>query len=228
MGHRGAAGLELENTEASLRRAIALGVDNIEIDVRKTKDNQLVLCHDDDLSRVANEPTKIKDTPLKQLQVIRLNNGSRLLSLSQALTIIGSTPVMIELKDEVTARILQNVLHDFPKANISIASFKLRELAVLKDLGVPFLLYGLEQTKPFDALHLARIFELDGVGLNFWLLNPLTYVRARLLGLDLYVYTVNHRYNAWFIRLFYPGVTICTDYPDRFVRPKRRLGGRSK
>jgi len=217
MGHRGAAGLELENTEAALRRSIALGVDSIEIDIRKTKDNQLVLCHDDDLNRVADNPIKIGSTTLKVLQTIKLNDGSHLLSLPEALSIIGTTPVMIELKDGGLARRLLDVLRDFPKAQVSIASFKLSELAMLRELKTALPLYGLEQTRPFDILHLARVFELDGVGLNFWLLNPVTYVRARWIHVDLYVYTVNNRFIGWFINLFYPGVTICTDFPNRFV-----------
>ncbi|MGZ6005431.1 MAG: glycerophosphodiester phosphodiesterase, partial [Candidatus Saccharimonadales bacterium] len=51
MGHRGAAGLELENSAAGIEKAIELGVDFIEIDVRKTHDNQLILCHDDNFGR---------------------------------------------------------------------------------------------------------------------------------------------------------------------------------
>ena len=53
IGHRGAAGLALENTLPGIELARLLGVDAIEIDVRKTKDNQLILCHDADLKRVA-------------------------------------------------------------------------------------------------------------------------------------------------------------------------------
>ena len=59
IGHRGAAGLELENTLPSIRMAIELGVDGVEFDVRITADRQLVLCHDDNTSRMSNVDKKI-------------------------------------------------------------------------------------------------------------------------------------------------------------------------
>ena len=42
IGHRGAPGLEPENTLRSFRRALELGVDVIECDVRMTKDGRTV------------------------------------------------------------------------------------------------------------------------------------------------------------------------------------------
>jgi glycerophosphoryl diester phosphodiesterase len=45
-GHRGARGLLPENTIESCCRAVALGVDGLEIDVVVSRDNQLVVAHD--------------------------------------------------------------------------------------------------------------------------------------------------------------------------------------
>lgn len=45
-GHRGARGLLPENTIASCCKAVALGVDGLEIDVVVSKDNQLVVSHE--------------------------------------------------------------------------------------------------------------------------------------------------------------------------------------
>ena len=45
-GHRGARGLLPENTIESCCRAVALGVDGLEIDVVVSKDNQLVVSHE--------------------------------------------------------------------------------------------------------------------------------------------------------------------------------------
>jgi glycerophosphoryl diester phosphodiesterase len=49
IGHRGAKTYAPENTLASFKKAIEIGVDTIESDVRKTKDNQLVVIHDADV-----------------------------------------------------------------------------------------------------------------------------------------------------------------------------------
>ena len=53
IGHRGARGHEPENTLRSVRRALALGVRGIEIDVRLV-DGELIVLHDATLQRTTN------------------------------------------------------------------------------------------------------------------------------------------------------------------------------
>lgn len=60
MGHRGASGLEPENTLRSFRKAIELGVDYIECDVHATKDGHLVLIHDSTVDRTTNGTGEVK------------------------------------------------------------------------------------------------------------------------------------------------------------------------
>lgn len=50
IGHRGAAGLLPENTLAGFKKAMELGVDTIEMDIRITADNQAVVYHDSRLN----------------------------------------------------------------------------------------------------------------------------------------------------------------------------------
>jgi glycerophosphoryl diester phosphodiesterase len=222
IGHRGAAGLELENTATSLRRALSLHVSGVEIDVRLTKDAKLVVCHDSDLGRVARDSRQIKDLTVKQLKKIPLTDGSEILTLPDALKIIGDVPVIIELKDHGTARAVLDTLKKFPDAKASIASFKIEELVLARNLAPEAFLYALEQTKPFEIIHMARILKLNGIGLNYWLLNPLTYFHAHRSGLAIYVYTVNNKFRAKFLSWLYPNVAICTDHPEWFVRKRRK------
>jgi len=46
LAHRGANRELPENTVAAFRRALALGADGVELDVQRTADDQLVVCHD--------------------------------------------------------------------------------------------------------------------------------------------------------------------------------------
>lgn len=223
IGHRGAAGLELENTATSIERALNLDVSAIEIDLRLTKDDKLVVCHDSDLGRIANDPRKIRNLTLKELKEIQLIDGSKILSLPEALKIIGKTPVILELKDTESARLLLKDLKKFPNANVSVASFKLSELALLRNLAPTMYLYALELTKPFESIQLASMLDLDGIGLNFWLLNPLTYYYARRKKLAIYVFTLNRKFAARFISWLYPNVAICTDHPEWFIKKGRKF-----
>ncbi|HUS98056.1 MAG TPA: glycerophosphodiester phosphodiesterase family protein, partial [Hyphomicrobiaceae bacterium] len=86
-GHRGARGLVAENTLASFREAIRLGVDYIETDIGMSRDGEIVLHHDRALSGTISRrdgiwiaaPVLIKDLTMEQLQaydVGRLQPGT--------------------------------------------------------------------------------------------------------------------------------------------------------
>ena len=49
IGHRGAAGHEVENTIPSIDKAISFGVDAVEVDVFLCKSGELVVFHDENL-----------------------------------------------------------------------------------------------------------------------------------------------------------------------------------
>lgn len=218
IGHRGAAGSELENTLASLQQAVNMGVYAIEFDVRRTKDGHLVVCHDADLRRVAHDKRRIDQLTLSALQKIPLLTASQVPTLFEAMDVIGRKRAVIELKDVGCAAELVSVLKKFPKSNVSVVSFKHDELKVLRELSPRMTLYALERTKPFDIIHLARRLKLNGVGLNYWLLNPLTYWQCQRSNLEIYVYTVDIPFLASFISKLYPSVVICTNYPERFLK----------
>lgn len=55
IAHKGAAKQAPENTIAAIQRALDLRVDMIEIDVRHTKDEELIVFHDQTLDRVARD-----------------------------------------------------------------------------------------------------------------------------------------------------------------------------
>ncbi len=211
--------MALENTLPSIELARLLGVDAIEFDVRMTKDEKLVLIHDSDLERISAHTTKITDLSLEEVQAIALNDGeSKVPTLQEALHMAGKTPVIIELKQNGCTRQLIDLLEQFPEQDITIASFKLNELTELRKRKAGLKLVGLERTKPFDIIQFARQRNLNGVGLNFWLLNPLTYFLIRRAKLSIYVYTVNNRLLGRAIALLYPEAGICTDHPEWFIK----------
>jgi glycerophosphoryl diester phosphodiesterase len=61
-----------ENSLASINKAIALGVDVVELDVRTTKDGFLVLMHDSNIDRTTTGKGKVEDLTLAELKTFRL------------------------------------------------------------------------------------------------------------------------------------------------------------
>ena len=70
MAHRGESENTPENTMLALEAAESIGVDVLESDVRLTKDDRLVLFHDDDMERTTGKKGKIREYTLEELREI--------------------------------------------------------------------------------------------------------------------------------------------------------------
>lgn len=73
--HRGDSGNYPENTILSFEKALLIGVDGIELDVHKSKDNQLVVIHDEDVKRTFNGKGLVKDYTLEELKILNCKNS---------------------------------------------------------------------------------------------------------------------------------------------------------
>ncbi|OPZ87960.1 MAG: putative glycerophosphoryl diester phosphodiesterase 1 [bacterium ADurb.Bin425] len=68
IGHRGIPTLAPENTLESFKLAFDQGADIVEMDVRLSRDNQVVVIHDRDLKRTTGVENRVSELTLKQLQ----------------------------------------------------------------------------------------------------------------------------------------------------------------
>ena len=71
--HRGLSGRMPENTLPAFAAAYALGADEIELDIRLTRDEKLIVSHDNTLERISNGTGKLCDHTLDEL--LQLNIG---------------------------------------------------------------------------------------------------------------------------------------------------------
>lgn len=215
IGHRGAPSLEPENTIAGIKAAKKAGVDAIEFDVRVSKDLKLFLCHDASLARTHNIDKKIPLLSSASIKKIKDNKGNSIPDIDEALEACGNTPAIIEAKNGRWAEPLADVLRIHPNRHIhSVISFNHHELTVFKKLCPEIPLYVLEHRNPFDAINAARLYGFQGIDINFWTLNPLTYLLAWKHNLKIIVFTVNNNWVAHFLRFLYPGISITTNNPQ--------------
>ncbi|MBQ2012156.1 MAG: glycerophosphodiester phosphodiesterase family protein, partial [Bacteroidaceae bacterium] len=75
VAHRGDWRNSPENSIQAFKSCIEMGVDMIEIDVRKTKDNELVIIHDATVDRTTNGKGKVSDLTLEEVKKLRLRAG---------------------------------------------------------------------------------------------------------------------------------------------------------
>lgn len=75
IAHRGASIYAPENTIPAIEKAIALGMDYVEIDVRYTKDDVAVLMHDASVERTTNGTGKVADMTLEEIKKLDAARG---------------------------------------------------------------------------------------------------------------------------------------------------------
>jgi glycerophosphoryl diester phosphodiesterase len=70
MAHRGASGEYPENTILAFRAAVEAGAHYIELDVHCTRDGEVVVVHDDRLSRIASDNRLVREMTMAELEAI--------------------------------------------------------------------------------------------------------------------------------------------------------------
>jgi glycerophosphoryl diester phosphodiesterase len=113
VSHRGGSALAPENTLAAFRRAITLWrTDQLELDVRLSRDGVPVVIHDDRVDRTTNGAGRVRDLTVYELQALDAGfrfspdgqstpfrgAGVRIPTLAEVLSDSG-VPAMIDLKD---------------------------------------------------------------------------------------------------------------------------------
>jgi glycerophosphoryl diester phosphodiesterase len=105
IGHRGASALEPENSLAAFERAARDGADGVELDVLCCATGEVMVFHDDDLSRLAQRPERVAALPYAALRELRLTSGAAIPTLEEALEACGpNLLVNVELKSNSRLR----------------------------------------------------------------------------------------------------------------------------
>jgi len=107
--HRGARLEFPENTMSAFRAAYDLGADGIELDLQRTADGVLVICHDENLERLASVNVDLKDLTWRQLSELNAGHAfpespeERFPSLEEFLSWFAwtSLTVNIEIKNSI-------------------------------------------------------------------------------------------------------------------------------
>ena len=135
VGHKGAAGYAPENTLTSFREAIKIGCDRTELDVRLTKDKQVVVIHDKEVSKLTDGTGLVNEMNLLELKKLRCLGNEFVPTLQEVINICkDKIDLQIELKAEGTPQpvsdlITQNGIED----QVFITSFKIDLLVEIKN-----------------------------------------------------------------------------------------------
>jgi glycerophosphoryl diester phosphodiesterase len=210
IGHRGAAGYEQENTLASFRRAIDMGLEWVEFDVRLSVDGEPVVVHDANLSRVFGRRgtvSRLSANALAEWGVPTLDEVLALLEKHQVGAYVeikacspdGLDRVLSRVKQDTTPRIVSSFDHDF--------------LRYLRSRDEQVHLQPLFSSVPFRKPAYLDKIKPSELGVSVEKLRSVGPRRILGWGYPVVAYTVNevdlaHKTQQWGL------VGVFSDYPD--------------
>lgn len=148
VAHRG---LHNQDVMENSLKAFELAVQNnvaIELDIHLTKDNQLVVIHDEDLKRLTGKEGIVEHLTLKELEQYKLLDGQKIPLFSEVIDLVNErVPILVELKvyEKNYKALSKKVKEEFipkvrDKKNYVFISFDPRSLWPLKSSKIMRLL----------------------------------------------------------------------------------------
>jgi glycerophosphoryl diester phosphodiesterase len=201
IAHRGASAIMPENTVGAVHAARVAFADAIEIDVRLCRTGEVVVFHDEDLTRMARLDRRVADLGLAELRELDLGGGERVGTLDEILEAAGRTLLVdVEIKAETardlgleakTAAILRR--HALG-ARLCVSSFhplalwRFRRHLPEAPAG---LIFGDDQSLPMRRAWLAPLLGVTTLAAQSTLCDPATVTAWHARGYSVIAWTVD-------------------------------------
>jgi glycerophosphoryl diester phosphodiesterase len=136
IGHRGASKISPENTLKSFKKAIELGADYVELDLFKSRDNELVITHDPNLKRITGYDWFVEDLSLPELRTLNFGEGEKIPTLQEVVDLCkGKIGIIIEVISIDMGKSIVQLLQDSKLISKTIiSSFNFMELKKIQKL----------------------------------------------------------------------------------------------
>ena len=215
IGHRGAAASAPENTLEGIRAAALCKADYVELDVRLSRDGELVLMHDESVDRTTNGKGLVEDLSLKELKALlvkgpagSISEGLRIATLKEAVHLAADLKLglVVEMKEEGLEALVAEALTVKKSIVTSFYHSSLCELSDISDLMTGIIISSLP-INPVQLAVLARARAIFPKRVNARMIKE-----AHQQNISVFPWTINGREKArWLLRLGADGLV--TDDP---------------
>lgn len=195
--HRGASGVEPENTLRAIQAALDAKVDGIEVDIHQV-DNKLFVIHDRWLHRTTTGNGQISHHKYEHLRSLDAGLGETIPMLDEVLSLIaGKCLINLELKGVNNIALLFDYIdHAINTTKLStndilLSSFNHRLLNNIQQQRVEFNIGALTACYPLDYAKFAEQLNAYSVHLNVNFISQNFVDDAHQRGLKVFVYTVD-------------------------------------
>lgn len=225
--HRGASSDYPENTILSLKEGIKSGAKGLEIDVHKSKDNRLIVIHDEDIERTFLGKGLVKDFTLEELKsfknrkkLFRDNEECHIPILEEVLELIKDLDILlnIELKtdiinyDGIEEDVIMLIEKYGIKDKVIISSFNHESIRKVKDTSN--VKTGILYESPIvNVVEYAKALGVDAIHPSLMVASEELIKEAHENNLKVNIFTVN---NPMHMRLLIKNKVdgAFTDYPE--------------
>jgi glycerophosphoryl diester phosphodiesterase len=219
MGHRGAPYAEPENTLRSFRRALAMGVAMVELDVQLTKDGRLAVIHDETLERTTNGQGPVRNFTLDELKHLDAGQGDPVPSLEEVFGLVkGKAHLMVELKQPEAATALLRFFQEHEAFDFAtIISFWHPAVKGLKEQEPRLKTGALMVGCPADPVGVARAARADALVMNYRYVNRELADAVHRQGIKVIVWTIDDPeiLKPYLAMNLY---AICTNRPQEIIK----------
>ncbi|MCW5590250.1 MAG: hypothetical protein KIT27_11390 [Legionellales bacterium] len=223
--HRGASAYCIENTLTAMRYAAELGATWVELDVQLTRDNHVVVFHDENLIRLCGLKTTIAGSTLNELQKITFANSDEVIpTLAEMLRVLAeqrlSVNVEIKLPSHDLESLVKNTLtliqtYEAALPNpVIVSSFSWEALALLREFDAEIAIALLSMRDKKNLLATAKALNACAIHIAANAVTPKLIQACHAEHLKVGVFTVNEKARAQ--QLFTMGVDgVFSDVVDR-------------
>lgn len=215
IGHRAAAALAAENTLQGIRAAALCKADCVELDVRLSRDGELVLMHDERVDRTTNGEGLVEAFSLEELKALavrgsdgQIAEGLRIATLKEAICLAEELGLglVAEMKIEGLEGLVAEALSGKRCIVTSFYHSSLRELADISHLKTGIIISSL----PINPVQLALWAKAAAIFPRR--VNARLFKEAHQQKIAVYPWTINSKEEAsWLLRLGADGLV--TDDP---------------
>lgn len=211
IGHRGAKGHLHENTLASFEKAIALGVDMIELDVWLSSDKMPMVIHDETIDRTTSKTGLVTDYSAKELRHLGIPTLRDVFKL-----VDNRCEINVEIKTfSATQSVLDLIAKSsFDQSKILISSFDWNALQEVRFHDEDVRIGVLSETDLDLAMAFAKFIKAEAIHPYYHLLTAENVEKIKEKGFKVFPWTINEPEDITFVKsLEVDG--IITDFPER-------------
>lgn len=181
--HRGASAYAPENTLLAFQKAIAMHADGVELDIQLTKDDQIVVIHDEWIDRTSNGTGWVKDLTLAELRQYNYNRThpeyehADIPTMAEVLDLFKGTDLTIDIElktgvvfyDHLEEKILALVREKGMEDQVNYSSFNHYTCRRIKELKPDAEVGFLYMDGPIGMPQYAKKYGMDAI--NPWIPN---------------------------------------------------------